>query len=333
MPRPRSGRAGCGRIVPSMVVLSPAGFAPRGRGRRAPWVVWVFLAAIALSGCSIKRMAIGSLGNALAGGQSTFAEDDDPDLVGEAVPFALKTTEALLREAPRHRGLRLAVTSGFAQYAYGFIQQQADFVEARDLEQATGLRARARRLYLRGREYGLGGLEIDCPGFAARLRVDATAALACTKRRHVPLLYWTGRAWFGAINLAKDDADLTADQHLAEALMRRALILDEGFAEGALHEFFLAWEARGDAVGGSRARARAHLARALALSQGRRAWPMVTFAESVCVAEQDRKCFEDALNRALAVDPSAEPKYRLNNLIVQRRARWLMGRADELFLE
>jgi predicted anti-sigma-YlaC factor YlaD len=140
-------------------------------------------------------------------------------------------------------------------------------------------------------------------------------------------------AWFGAINLAKDDADLTADQRLAEALMRRALALDEGFAEGALHDFFLVWEARGDAVGGSRQRAREHLDRALALSRGKRAWPLVAFAEAVCVAEQDRSCFENALERALAIAPEAEPKYRLSNAITQRRARWLVGRADELFVE
>jgi predicted anti-sigma-YlaC factor YlaD len=249
------------------------------------------------------------------------------------VPFALKTTEALVAEAPRHRGLRLAAASGFVQYAYGFVEQEADLVEAQDLARATALRGRARRLYVRGRDQGLRGLEVDLPGFTQKLRADPGGAVAGVTRAQAGLLYWTAMGWFGAINLAKDDADLTADQHLAETLMRRALTLDEGFEEGALHDFFIAWEARGDVVGGSRQRAREHLERALALSRGRRAWPLVTFAETVCVAEQDRKCFEDALGRALAIDTNAEPKWRLNNIIIQRRARWLLGRGDELFVE
>ena len=39
-------------------------------------------------------------GDALAGTGSTFASDDDPELVGEAVPFGLKTMESLLAESP-----------------------------------------------------------------------------------------------------------------------------------------------------------------------------------------------------------------------------------------
>jgi predicted anti-sigma-YlaC factor YlaD len=289
--------------------------------------------AVAGPGCSLRKMAIASLSDTLAKQSATFAEDDDPELIGAAVPFALKTTEALTVEAPRHRGLRLAAASGFVQYAYGFLEQEADIAEAQDLARATALRARARRLYLRGRDQGLRGIELDLPQFFQRLRAHPAAAVAGAQKRHTPLLYWTALGWFGAINLAKDDAELTADQHLAEALMRRALALDEGFADGTLHDFFVAWEGRSPAAGGSRSLAREHLVRALALSHGRRAWPLVAFAESVSVGEQDRKGFEELLRQALAVDPDAEPKYRLSNVIIQRRARWLLGRVDELFIE
>src|SRR5262245_44894779 len=86
-----------------------------------------------LPACSVKKLAINSLGNALAKGGDTYASDEDPELVGAAIPFGLKTVESLLAEAPRHRGLLYAASSGFTQYAYGFVQQEADFVEARDL--------------------------------------------------------------------------------------------------------------------------------------------------------------------------------------------------------
>jgi len=39
------------------------------------------------------------------------------------------------------------------------------------------------------------------------------------------------------------------------------------------------------------------------------------------------------LGRALAVDTDARPEWRLENMIMQRRARWLMQRTDELFVE
>ena len=292
--------------------------------RSAPLIASALL-ALAQPACSIKKLAVSSLGNALAEGGKTYASDDDPDLVREAVPFGLKTVEALLDESPRHKGLLLAAASGFTQYGFAFIQQEADFVEARDLARATALRDRARKHYRRGLEYGLRGIEVDFPGFRA--------ALAPLRKKHVPVLYWTANAWGAAIALSKDDAELSADQNLAEALMRRALELDEGYERGSVHDFFISYEGGRRSVGGSVGEARQHLERALALSGGHRAWPLVNFAETVSVGAQDRKEFESMLRRALAVDPDAVPEVRVANLVAQRRARWLLGRADELFVE
>lgn len=286
-----------------------------------------------LPGCSVKRLAINSLGDALARGGSSYARDDDLELVGAAVPFGLKTIEALLDESPRHRGLLLAAARGFTQYAFAWVQQEADFVEADDLARATLLRSRARRLYLRAREYGFRGLEVELPGLGRDLRAGPEAALGRATKKHVPLLHSTGLAWFGAIALAKDDSELSADQHLAEALMKRALALDEGYEHGSIHDFFISWESRGPSVGGSYERAREHLDRALALSGGARAWPLVAYAQGVCVARQDRREFERLLDRAQSVDPGELADFRLANVLAQRRATWLRGRADELFVE
>jgi hypothetical protein len=52
----------------------------------------IIVVALILSsaGCSIKRIAINKLGNALSSGGSSYESDDDPDLVAEALPFSLK---------------------------------------------------------------------------------------------------------------------------------------------------------------------------------------------------------------------------------------------------
>jgi predicted anti-sigma-YlaC factor YlaD len=298
-----------------------------------PRAAVALLSLALLPACSIKHVAINALGGALAEGGSSYARDNDPELVWEAVPFGLKTVEALIEEAPRHQGLLFAAASGFVQYGYGHVQQEADFVEERDLARATELRARARRLYLRALGYGFRGLEVDFPGLRQRLRAEGAAALAPAGKEHVPLLYFTGLAWFAAINVSKDDSELTADQGLAEALMRRALALDEGYDHGALHDFFISWEGRGEAVGGSFDRARTHLERAEALSGGHRVSALVNFAETVSVARQDRREFERLLRQALAVDTDAAPDMRLANLVYQKRARWLLSRTEELFVE
>jgi len=285
------------------------------------------------SGCSMKRLAVNKLGDALAGGGNTFASDDDPELIKSAVPFSLKLMESLLNESPNHRGLLQATASGFTQYGFAFVQQEADEIEATDFAQAEAMRARAKRLYLRARNYGLRGLEVAHRGFTNQLAAQPRGAVAKLTKRDVPQIYWTAAAWGAAIALGKDDPALLAEIPQMEALMDRALVLDESFADGAIHNFLISYEpARQGVPGDAHERARKHFERACELSHGTQAGPFVAYAEAVSVDKQDAAQFEALLQRALAINADAHPETRLANLIMQRRARWLLTKRDDLFL-
>lgn len=284
------------------------------------------------SGCGLKRIAVNKLGDSLAQSGATFTSDDDPDLVGQALPFGLKLYESLLAESPRHRGLLLAASKGFTSYAYAFVQQDADEMDDIDVAKAAALRARARRLYLRARDYGLRGLETRHRGFSNAVRADPKGAVRFAVKADVPLLYWTASAWGLAISISKDNPGLIADQPSVQALIDRALELREEFDSGAIHSFLIAYEpGRPGGAGDPAMRARKHFDRAVALAGGQQAGPLVTLAESVSIDKQDRKEFEDLLNRALLIDVNAKPDFRLANLVMQRRARWLLARIDQLF--
>ena len=301
--------------------------------RMASCVALAALVALMSSGCSIRRMAVNKLGDALAGGGASFASDDDPDLVKDATPFSLKLMESLIAESPRHKGLRYASASGFTQYAYAFVQLESEAVENKDLAAATALRERARRLYFRARNHGLRGLEITHPGLEQRLRNNARAAVRDLGSLDVPLTYWTAVAWAAAISVSKDNPEAVADLPIAEALMDRALELDEKYADGAIHSFLITYEmSRQGASGDAAERARRHFDRAVELSGGQRAGPFLSLAEAVSVPKQNRTEFESLLKRALAIDPDAKPEWRLENLVMQKRARWLLGRVDDLIL-
>lgn len=293
----------------------------------------LLLVALLAPGCSIRRLAVNKVADALAGTGTTFTSDDDPDLVGDALPFGLKLMEGLLAESPTHDALLLALTRNFAQYSYAFVQFPAEQREAEDLEGAREQFARARRLYLRARGYGLRGLEGRLPGFTNALAADPATAVRRARREDVPLLFWTAASWAGAIALAKGDPALVSDLPTVEAMMDRALGLDEAWEYGAIHEFMIVFEmARTTRPGDPVPRAQAHFERALELSGGRLAGPFLNWAESVCIPTEDRAGFERNLRAALAVDPDADPPNRLANLLLQRRARWLLGQADNLFL-
>jgi predicted anti-sigma-YlaC factor YlaD len=302
---------------------------PRG------FVLLLLLPLLFLStGCSIKKLAINRLGDALAGSGTTFASDDDPELIREAVPFSLKLIESLLAESPKHRGLLLAACRGFTQYAYAFVQQDAEEMESKDLSTANAMRTRARHLYLRARDYGLRGLELNHPGIEQSLRKNPKMAVRVATVKDIPLIYWTAAAWGAVISVSKDNPDLVADQLVVEALIDRAFELDSDFEQGALHIFLISYEAsRQGGEGDPASRSKKHFDRAIRLTGGQLASPLVAYAEAVSVARQDRAEFQTLLNQALEINVNAKPEWRLVNLVTQRRARWLLGRIDELFVE
>jgi predicted anti-sigma-YlaC factor YlaD len=295
----------------------------------------VFVAGLGLlaPGCSMKRLAVNKLGDALAAGGTTFAADDDPELVKAAVPFSLKLMESLLSESPEHQGLLSATARGFTQYGYAFVQQDADELEVVDLTRARELQHRARKLYVRARDYGLRGLDTQHRDFSRQLRENPRATVARARKADVPLLYWTAVSWAAAISLAKDDPQFVADLPQVEALIDRALVLDPNWEAGAIHSFLITFTmARASGEGHPVERARRHFDRAVALSNGRQAGPYVSLAEAVCIPQENRAEFEELLGQALAINPDADPANRLANLIMQRRAQWLRARVDKLFL-
>jgi predicted anti-sigma-YlaC factor YlaD len=291
------------------------------------------LAALAwLPGCA--GMVADLAGDALSGGGQTFASDDDPELVRDALPFALKTMEGLLEGSPDNEELLLSLASGFAQYAYAFIQADAEALDPADPRAARRVFARAARLFARARRYGLRGLEARHAGFTEELGRARDQALARLEAGDVPFLYWTAAAWAAQISISKTEMSLVGELAPMEALMNRALALDEAFDAGAIHEFYISYDGgRGESSGGSVARAKAHYDRALELSQGQKLGPLVTWAEVVSVQAQDRKRFDELLDQVLAFDADQAPRYRLANLLAQQRARRLKERAGDLFLE
>jgi len=287
------------------------------------------------SGCSLRKLAINQVGNALASGGTTFESDEDPDLVAAAIPFGLKMYESLLEETPRHTGLLLAAATGFTEYSYAFVDARIDEVKEESLERADALRDRARKLYLRANRYGMRGLEVHHPGFGAALDNDADAALKKMTRRDVPLLYWTAASRGLAISLSKTSPEMIAELPLVETVVRRVAELDEGFNAGAVPEFLITLEAArsGVKMEEQQKRMRQHFNRAIELSKGKRAGTYVSFAENACEPAQDQAEFQSMLEKALAVDADADPPNRLANLVAQRRARWLLKHINELFLE
>lgn len=292
----------------------------------------LLMLAISIQGCSIRRFAVSKVGDALSQGGTTYESDEDLVLIGDALPFSLKLIESLLAEVPDHRGMLEAACKGFATYSYIYVQHEADLIADEDLDGARAIWERSRRLYLRASRYGFRALEETYPGLTAELATDPLQAVRVVEEEDLSLLYWNSVALGLAVSVSMDDASMLARLAEVDAMIARALEVDETWNNGALHEFQLTLST---ARPGSPdyEKLAAHFERAQVLSNGSVASLYVTYAEAVAVPKQDVAQFRSLMARALSVDPDEHEEIRIANLVAQRRARWLLGRMEDLFLD
>ena len=298
-----------------------------------------FLAIVALStlasACALDRWAIRKVAEvASEGAGAAFLGEEDPELLGDALPFVLKLYETLLEIEPESPELLLATAQAFALYANAFVQAPAEMLGDADARRKQDMLERAARLYLRARKYVMRGIEIDHPGFADHVeRGELETALALVSPGEIDYLYWAGASWMGAASAARFDLELILGIPSAVAMLQQALEWDESYDTGAIHEIFVSYYGGlpGE-MGGSEERARHHFERAVALSDGSKASPYLALAGTVAVRNQNVAEFRQLLNIVLAIDPGQTPEYQLLNILARQKAQWMLDNIDTFFL-
>jgi predicted anti-sigma-YlaC factor YlaD len=289
------------------------------------------------SGCSINQFAVRAVADMLSSGQegTAFTGDDDPELMGEALPFALKLYEVLLESDPTNSRLALATGKAFISFASAFVATPASELSTNQYNLQVEMQARAKKLFIRGRDYVLLGLETRRPGFrAAIMTEDPAAALSKVSREDIDYVFWVSAGWLGAFSADPFDFSLMVTLPRVIAMLNKVEAWDGAYGHGALQEIYISFYGSAPAdIGGSEQKARASFQKAVEQEKGSRAGPYVALASSVSVKNQNYKEFKELLSAALAIDPDKDPSSRLENIIGQRRAKWLLDHAEDFFLD
>jgi predicted anti-sigma-YlaC factor YlaD len=292
---------------------------------------------ITFASCSINRLAIRAVSDALTGEGSSdvFTGDDDPELVGDALPFAIKMYETLLSNNPGHDGLILTTGSLFIMYANAFVQGPAQLRPSYEFLERQNALERAKKLYLRGTGILSGGLEKKYPGIGGAYDEGTLDRyLGKMKKTDVPLLYWLVGGTLSAYSLNPFDLDLAHKVPQLTAMISRAYELDPDFNNGAIDDFYvLFYSSVPEGMGGDKSRVDIHFRLALEKSGGLLAGPYVSYAEAVSIPAQDYETFKNCLETALALDTAGDPANRLVNILAQRKARYLLDNAANYFLD
>lgn len=303
-----------------------------------PLPALILLVTLSLPSCSLKKLVLDKTADMLSGdmGTEVFSGDDDLELVGGALPFALKLYETILSQNPEHTGLLLTTGMGFISYANVFIQTPSFMLPDDRQEEREALNARAKSMYLRGRNYLLKALNVLHPGISDLIYAGRTEdALKDMRASDVPFLYWAGTGWFAAIGVNVMDINLTIEAKLALSLVEKAFELEPDFGDGLIHEFYINYYASvpPGMIEGSEEKALYHFSKSVELSAGLNPMPYVSLAGTMAVKNQDYRQFRDLLTKALSIDPESNPKNKLACTLAQRKAKWYLAHAEDFFIE
>ena len=269
---------------------------------------------------SIERVALRSTAVMLERGRAAALDEPDWQLGHDAMASQIKLIEILMASDPDNRTLRRLATEAFSGYAFLFVED--------------GQPARAKGLYLRGRDHALAALALK-PAFidlAAKNSEDFESALKIATKDDVPDLFWAGFGWGSMINLSKDDASALAGLPKAVALMKRVNELDPGFHFAGADLFFgVYYASRPALLGGSPAKAKIHFDSAHRVTKGGFLMAHVLNARWYAVAVQDRELFRQLLTKTLESPAGTLPEARLTDEAAKKKAAALLEKIDEYF--
>lgn len=316
--------------------------------------------SLSLASCgTIQNAAVGSVADMLASpeGSGAFTSDNDPQLVADSLPLALKLYEIILEKDPENSDLAAATGKNFIMYSGAFVQMPAEMLDDMYWREADEGRQRAKKLFKRGRDYLLRALEMRHEGFQALLdEGEYDAAMAMLEEEDADAAYWAGLGWLGMASTDPFDMELTTTLDKAALMVFRSMELNEENpgVHDIMIQLYLSLPSsilvtmrdrstamttymddyyKGAGVGDdSEERAFYHYNRALALSEGKDPSPHLTMASAVSVKTQDVPGFRAYLEKALAIDPEENPDSQLMIIIYQNKARWLLENIENFFL-
>lgn len=265
------------------------------------------------AGCVVNIIGA-KAGNTLS---AAILNQDDPELVASGVPAYILLIDGLISQNPDSVGLLVAGSQLFALYGSRFAPP----------ERAVTLTAKARR-------YGERALclshEPACKwsGIGYDELVQQLEAVA---PRNVNALYAYAVSWLSNLDATSEDWNAVAELPWVEAVLGRALELDETYERGAIHGYLgILNSLRPPALGGNPELARSHFERAIELSGGQDLSIKVEYARRYARLVFDQELHDRLLTEVLNA-PTDAPKLTLFNVLAKKEAEALLATSKEYF--
>jgi hypothetical protein len=273
-------------------------------------------AAMLLSGCS---SIISSATSGMAGDLSaSILDQEDPELVREAVPAFLILLDSMVRSSPDNPATLGAAAELYAAYGIAFNDDPE----------------RAKVLTRRARDYGRRALcaaDSKACGVESEPFADYEQAVRSVGVKASPALYSYSVSSLAYIRAHSADFTALSDLPKIEVALTHLLELGDTTDAASVNMYLgILNTLRPPALGGQPEKGREYFEAALRIAGDKDLSIKVEYANGYARLLYERELHDRLLNEVLAAQAS-QPGYTLMNSLAQEQARELLASADEYF--
>ena len=148
-------------------------------------------------------------------------------------------------------------------------------------------------------------------------------------------IYWLAASIGGCISSSRGDPFELINLPNVGRLLRTGIDINPGWENGSFYSAMMSFTTTRSDLNEVMLRDSVdyYFDKAVLFSNGKDAGPYLTYAESIHKPLQERKNFVDKLNYVINMENKPNNEFELTNLLAKSRAKWLLARTDEYFLE
>ncbi|MDC0479928.1 TRAP transporter TatT component family protein [Candidatus Marinimicrobia bacterium] len=254
---------------------------------------------------------------------------DYPSLV--SIYFEKKINSLEKIDSPTLEEKRLIMKTK-VEFAYGVLMEENDRLIEKDYSKGIEGYKNAHSIFKESKKLGSEILRDSYPNFDAWLLGTSTIEFSSS---NVSDLYWLAASMGGAIKSSRGNPFEIVNLPKVAQLLENAILLEPTWGKGALYSAMMSYtSSRSDlSEKALKESVNMYFEKALILSDSLNASLFVTYAESIHKPFQEKSDYVKKLNYVLEMETGKDSEFELSNIIAQKRAKWLLSKTNENFLE
>jgi hypothetical protein len=284
------------------------------------WIFILFILSAAAGGCAFnKKMTVVSAASLMEDVAKAANKQSDLRIIREGMPAFLLLLDGMTESWPENDRLLLAAAQAYSSYA-------AVHVDRDDTSNRN-------HLLLRAKTYAL--LALERRGITDPLTApfdEFERQVGKTTLSDISYVFWSASCWGNWIGAHTNSIAAVAELPRVEALMRRALALDETYHYGGPHIFLgVLYATRPPVAGGNLELSKQHFLKAIEISGGQFLMGYVYYADYYARRSNDRELFVSTLKKVMDTPAANVPELTLMNTVARHKADHLLRKTDEYF--